>query len=154
MPDIVSGSQVYGRDMPPSQYDQDWTTQANISSTSYITGTPEVGVNFTAPTSGRVLVAVGGGIRNNAAAAERGIITYILYENSSDGDVVTSASAYSGVTSQGFAASQEFHYVGGFNMEENLVPGRNYYAQVVHRCLLGNGTLDIASRDIAVIPLT
>lgn len=155
MPELVSGSQVYGRDMPPSQYDQDWTTIANITTTSYVTGTPEVGVNFIAPTSGRVLTSIGCGLRNNSAAnADRVIVTYIVYEDSSDGDVVEAASAFNGVTMNGTALSSEFHYVGGFNMLQNLTPGKNYYLQVVHRTTLGSGTADIASRDCAVIPLT
>lgn len=155
MPEIVSGSQVYGRDMPPSVSDQDWSTIANITTTSYVTGSPEVGVNFMAPTSGRVLTAIGCGIRNNSAAnADRGIVTYIVYEDSSDGDIVEAASAFNGVTSNGTALAEEFHYVGGFNMIQNLTPGRNYYLQVVHRVTIGSGTVDIASRDVTVIPLT
>lgn len=155
MPDISGGSNVYGKDMPPAAFDLDWTTIANITSTSYITGTPEVGVNFTAPTSGRVLIAIGCGLRNNSAAnTDRVIVTFILYEDSANGPVVTAASAFGGVTMNGTALASEFHYVGGFDMEEGLTPGRNYYAQVVHRVTTGSGTADLASRNIAVIPLT
>lgn len=153
MPDLISGGSVYGHDTPPSQWDQDWSAITNVTSTSFIVGTPEVGVNFTAPTSGRVLICIGGGIQNNAATLEQGAISYTLFEDSADGPVVFAADARNGVQSQAVAVSGQFRYLGGFSMEESLTPGRNYYAQVRHRCILGNGTVDIASRDIAVIPL-
>ena len=69
MPELPKGGSVYGVDFPPSQFDQDWTAISNITSTSYIVGPTEVAVTVTAPTSGRVLVSVAGGIRNNAATA-------------------------------------------------------------------------------------
>lgn len=154
MPDI--GGSVYGVDFPPSAHDQDWTVIANLTSTSFVasqTGIPEVGVNFTAPTSGRVLVCLGVGARNNAANTDRSIVTYILYEDSSAGPVVTAASAYSGITSCGHGSSTAFHYGGSYMMEEGLTPGKNYYCQVVYRVTAGSGTVDIASRDITVVPL-
>ena len=155
MPDI--GNAVFGEDLPPTAYDQDWTVIANLTSTAYVasqTGVPEVGVNFTAPTSGRVLVCIGVGARNNAANTDRSIVTYILYEDSSSGAVVTAASAYSGITSCGHGSATDFRYGSGYMMEEGLTPGRNYYCQVVYRTTAGSGTVDIASRDITVMPLS
>ena len=35
----------------------------------------------------------------------------------------------------------------------DLTPGRSYYFQVVYRSLNGAGTVDIASRNILVIPV-
>jgi hypothetical protein len=154
MTDISKGKTVYGVDMPPAVYDQDWTQQSNLASASYSTGAPEVGVNFVAPSSGRVLVCIGCGIRDNSTTVEGGVVTYILYEDSANGVVVTAAAADHGVASQRAALAEEFHYVGGFNMEEGLTPGKNYYAQMVHRRVNASATTDIASRDIAVIPLT
>lgn len=153
MAKVVAGSPVYGNDFPPSQADQDWTTIANISTTSYVTGTPEVGVNITAPTSGKVLVCLGAGVRNNAATTERVVVSYRVLEDDTNGPVFTAESAYRGIVSSGVQASQEFTYLGNFSLETGLTPGRNYYIQVRHRTTLGNGTGDIASRDIVVIPV-
>lgn len=153
MPELFAGATVYGKDFPPSQSDQDWTVQLNITTTSYVTGTPEVGVNFTAPTSGKALVCIGAGIRNNAATTERAIVTYRVFEDSSAGSVFTSESAYRGITSCGIQVAQEYTYHGNFSLETGLTPGRNYYFQVLHRSLNGAGTADIASRDICVIPV-
>lgn len=153
MAEIVSGSQVYGADFPPGQYDQDWTTQLNVTSTSYITGNPEVAVSITAPTSGKVMVVVGAGVRNNAATDERIIVTYEVLEEGSQGPVFTSESAYRGITSCGIQASQEYTYQGNFSLETGLTPGRQYFFRVKHRSINGAGTGDIASRDITVWPV-
>lgn len=154
---LPAGTQVYGQDLPPTQYDQDWTVILNIVGTGYVPGTPEVGVNFTAPTSGRVLVTIGAGVRNNAATGERAIVTFQVFQDNANGPAVVGASFNSGVVSAGVAVAQEFHYIGTFKMVQNLTPGRNYYARVVHRTssiTVAPGTADIASRDICVIPLT
>lgn len=153
MAKVVAGSPVYGNDFPPSQADQDWTTISNITTTSYVSGTPEVAVNITAPTSGKVLVCLGAGVRNNAATTERVVVTYRVLEDDSNGPVFTSESAYRGIISCGIPASQEFTYLGNFSLETNLTPGRNYYIQVRHRTTAGAGTGDIASRDLLVIPV-
>lgn len=153
MPTVVSGSPVYGADFPPSQYDQDWTSQLNITSTTHVVGTPEVGVNYTAPTSGKAFVMIGAGIRNNAATNERAIVTYRIFRDSSKGAVVQAANSDVGIKSCGIAASQEYTYRGNFSLVTDLTPGVNYYFQVVHLSVNGAGTVDIASRDIAVIPV-
>ena len=128
MAEFVSGSQVYGVDFPPSQYDQDWTTQANITTTSYVAGNPEVGVSITAPTSGKVMVAIGAGVRNNAnpATDERVVVTYEVLE---------------------------YTYQGNFSLETGLTPGRQYFFRVKHRSIDGEGVADIASRNITVWPV-
>lgn len=155
MAEFVSGSQVYGVDWPPSQYDQDWTVQANITTTTYVAGNPEVGVSITAPTSGKVMVAIGAGVRNNAnpATDERVIVTYEVLEDGANGPVFTSESAYRGITSCGIVAIQEYTYQGNFSLETGLTPGRQYFFRVKHRSIDGEGVADIASRDITVWPV-
>lgn len=153
MPDLPAGSGVYGADFPPARYDQDWTTISNITTTSYISGTQKVAVNVTAPTSGRLLVCIGAGVRNNAATNERVIVTYRVLEDSANGAVFTAESAYRGITSCGIATSQAFTYLGGFSLESGLTPGRNYYIETRYRSINGAGTADISSRDILVIPV-
>ena len=152
MTHLASGS-VYGVDFSPSQYDQDWTAQLNISTTTYVTGTPEVAVSVTAPTSGRVLVCVGAGIRNNAATDERAIVTYEVLEDGANGAVFTAESEFRGVMSCGIQASQAYTYRGNFSLETSLEPGRQYFFRVKHRSTDGDGTADIASRSILVIPV-
>lgn len=153
MATFITGSQVYGRDFPPSQYDQDWTVIANVTTTSFVAGTPVVAVAYTAPTSGKAFVSIGCGIRNNAATNERAEVSYRVYEDSDQGLLFQDTGADVGVKSCGIAQSQEFRYVGHQSLVTDLTPGRQYYFQVVHRSLNGAGTADIASRSIMVIPV-
>lgn len=149
------GNSVYGVDFPPSVYDQDWTTIANLTSTSYVasqSGVPEVGVAFTAPSSGRALIIIGGGYRNNAATSDRAVITYRIYEDSASGNQTVLAQFDNGTVSCGTAASQEYQYACTYDLLEDLTPGRQYYAQIAYRTT-GGTTVDIASRDIMVIPM-
>lgn len=153
MATLPTGSNVYGLDFPPSQYDQDWTLISNITTTTYIPGDPEVAVAATAPSSGKLFVTVGCGIRNNAATTESGYVTYQVFEDSVNGALYQAANDDYGVRSTGIAQSQEFQYHGNFSLVTGLTPGRSYYFQMVHKSALGNGTADIASRDILVIPV-
>lgn len=149
----ASGTNVYGLDFPPSQYDQDWTPISNIAETVYTVGTPEVAVSVTAPTSGKLFVAIGCGIRNNAATAESGYVSFQIFEDSPDGALYQAANDDYGVRSCGIAASQEFQYHGNTSLITGLEAGRSYYFQVVHKSAIGAATADIASRNILVIPV-
>jgi hypothetical protein len=154
MPDI--GNSVYGQDFPPAVYDQDWTSILNMTSTSYAasgTGIPEVGVAFTAPTSGRALLVIAGGLRNNAANTDRAVLTYRLYEDSSAGNQTVLAQFNNALVSCGTSSSQEYQYGATYDLLENLEPGRQYYVQLAYRCVSGSGTADIASRQVTVIPM-
>lgn len=153
MTTLPTGSNVYGLDFPPSQYDQDWTLISNIAETTYTVGTPEVAVSATAPTSGKLFVCIGGGTRNNAATAESAYISFQVFEDSADGALYSAANDDYGTRSTGIAASQEFQYHGNMALITGLEPGRSYYFQVVHKSALGNSTADIASRNILVIPV-
>jgi hypothetical protein len=150
---LPAGSNVYGADFPPSQFDQDWTTILNITTTTYVAGTPEVAVSMTAPSSGKVLVCMGCGIRNNAATTERAIVTYQIFEDSLNGAIFSAPLDDRGVKSCGIAVSQEYQYHGNMDLITGLTPGRSYYFQMVHLSLAGAGTVDIASRNIMVIPV-
>lgn len=148
-----TGGDVYGVDYPPSQYDQDWTPISNITTTVYEVGVPEVAVSVTAPTSGRLFVCMGCGIRNNAATAESAYVSYQIFEDSPDGVLFSASNDDRGVRSSGIASSQEFQYHGNNALIEGLSPGRSYYFQMTHKSALGNGTADIASRNLLVIPV-
>jgi hypothetical protein len=150
---LPSGSNVYGLDFPPSQFDQDWTLISNIATTTYIAGDPEVAVTATAPSTGKLWVSLGCGIRNNAATAESGYVTYQVFEDSVNGALYQAANDDYGVRSCGIAASQEFQYHGNYSLVTGLTPGRSYYFQMVYKTALGNSTADIASRDILVVPV-
>lgn len=152
MPTLPPGSNVYGLDFPPSQWDQDWSDIANITATSWVAGTPEVAVSATAPTSGKLFVCIGCGLRNNAATSDSVSVSFQVFEDSADGALYQAASQYQGVRSCGIAQSQEFQYHGNMALVTGLSPGRAYYFQVVHQVSGGN-TCDISSRSILVTPV-
>ena len=154
MPELAAGSPVYGQDFPPSQFDQDWTQQADLSQFgTFSVGSPEVAVLQVAPRSGKIFVAIAAGIRNQAATVERGEVTFHVHRDGPDGILVQSAFAAWGVKSNGVALASQFQYVGNFSLIEDLDPGVAYHFQVVHRSVAGQGTIDIASRSIMTIPV-
>lgn len=147
------GGGVYGLDFPPSQYDQDWTSINNLASATFAPGSPEVAVSVTAPSSGRVAVAIGCGIRDNTAGGDVGAVTYRIFQDSVNGALFQDADVDRGVKSCGIAQAQQFQYHGNIDIVEDLIPGKSYYFQVVHLAYNASGAVDIASRNILVFPI-
>ncbi|MET8050538.1 hypothetical protein ABZU75_23360 [Streptosporangium sp. NPDC005286] len=131
------------------------TLIANLVSTAYETGSPEVGVYFVAPPSGRVRLTIGGGFRDNGASArDRVFLAPQLFRDSSAGTEVLAPS----VTVRGYgsaAENTEFQYGSRVSLLDGLSPGALYYIRTQHLTSAGTDpdTADIASRDIIVIPM-
>lgn len=153
MATLPPGTNVYGLDFPPSQYDQDRTDIINLTNTVWAAGSPEVAVTVTAPTTGRVFVCVGSGTRNNAATSESVFVSFRVFEDNADGALFQAPNQYQGTRSCGIAASQEYQYHGNMALVSGLTPGRAYFFQVVHQTFNGAGTGDISSREILVTPV-
>ncbi|MGP3917693.1 hypothetical protein [Nonomuraea sp. 10N515B] len=149
-----AGRPVRALDYPPAVWAQDTTTITNPSNSSYITGTPEVSVTFIAPTSGRVLIVVGGGL-GNSAGADRIFLSPEVRLTNSGGALVLSPS----VTNRGFGSdnsSSGFHYGSRESVLEGLTPGQVYYAvvkYVVATTEAGASAADIAARDVTVVSI-
>jgi hypothetical protein len=150
----AAGRQVEALDYPPAVWAQDTTAINNPTTSSYITGSPAVEVTFVAPTSGRVLLVVGGGL-GNSAAADRIFLAPEVRETSAGGSLVLSPS----VTNRGFGSDNcaaAFAYGSRESVLEGLTAGQVYYAvckYVVAASDAGASTADIACRDIIVAPL-
>lgn len=148
-----AGRPVRALDYPPAVWDQDTTSILNPSVRSYTTGSPEVSVTFMAPTSGRVLIIVGGGL-GNSANSNRIFLSPEVRETNSSGDLVLAAS----VTNRGFGSdnsSAGAHYGSRESVLEGLTPGAVYYAVVKYVVIddSNTDTADIACRDITVVPI-
>jgi hypothetical protein len=148
-----AGRPVRALDYPPPQWAQNTTQIDNPSSSSYTAGSPAVSVTFIAPTSGRVLLIVGGGL-GNSAGANRIFLSPEVRETDASGDVVLAAS----VTSRGFGSDNcagRFVYGSRESVLEGLTPGQQYFARVMYVVLNdgGGNTADIAARDIGVVPI-
>lgn len=153
MPDLNAGQLVKALDWPPAVMAQDSTQINNPTNTSYIVGTPVVAVTFIGPTSGRVLLIVGGGV-GNSAGADRVALSPEVRETNSSGAVVLSAT----VTERGFCAENQangFHYGSRESILDGLTPGQVYYAVVKYVVFGDPGaqTGDIAVREIIVAPV-
>jgi hypothetical protein len=152
MADLLPGSMILGNDTPPTVSETDTTANNNISNTSVAAGTPEVGVAFIAPTTGRIVVHIGGGLRDNGGT-NRVFLSLEIYTGSdaTGTQIVTASVASNGISSCGVSAG--FQYVGRTIFEEGLTAGATYYARTVQYVDAGT-TADIASRSITVQPAT
>lgn len=152
MTDIKAGDEISKDWWPPAVMAEDGTDIDNITNTSYDPGTPVVSVTFTAPASGRVAVAIQGGIDQDSAE-DRATISHEIYlGTSSAGTLIQSGRSSYGVGSPGGNASDEL-VQGNMSMTVGLTPGSTYYAQVVHQTEGVTNTNDITFRRIIVFPL-
>ncbi|WP_394425551.1 hypothetical protein [Streptomyces sp. SGAir0957] len=156
MPDLTAGSRVNALDAPPTVYVQDTTAQTNIASTSYSVGSPEVGVTFTAPTTGRVCIKVGASMRNDAANSDRVAVTVeVFLGTSGSGTQVVAPTVFRGVASPGTASPGDYATYGNETMVTGLTPGATYYARCMHiKYGSGGTTVDLAMRDLLIKPAT
>lgn len=143
------------RSAAPTAFFHDDTVQANLVSTSYETGSPEVGVYFVGPPSGKIRLTIGGGFRDNGGSnQDRVFLSPQLFQDSSAGSEILAPS----VTLRGYlsiSADNEFQYGCRISLIEGLTPGQLYYCRTMHLTSGGTDpdTADIAARDIIVIPL-
>jgi hypothetical protein len=144
---------VTGVDLPPTAYASDDTLQLNLTTTTYVTGTPEVGVAFTAPTSGRVRVTVGGGCRDNGGSNDRVFLSPQIFQgpDASGSEIIVPSVVVRGYGSAGF--STEFAHGSRTSQVKDLIAGETYYARLMYTTSAGAGTADIAAREITVIPV-
>lgn len=151
----MSAAGDYVRTLPPTAFVHDDTILANLTNTSYAAGTPEVGVYFVAPPSGKVRLTIGGGFRDNGGSnRDRVFLAPQLFKESSSGEQVLAPS----VTFRGYlslAEDTEFQYGSRVSLIEDLTPGQLYYVRTMHLTNAGTDpdSADIAARDVIVIPL-
>jgi hypothetical protein len=150
VPDIADGELVAAIDMPPAVWAFDDTRISDISSTAFISGSPLVSVYFKAPTSGRVLLTVGGGLQDSSTA-NRVHLAPVVREDGPSGTAVVSAD----VTTRGIGCPEQttsFTYLSRTTLLTGLQPGRTYYAHLAYK-VSGGTSGDIQSRDITVVPV-
>jgi hypothetical protein len=152
---LSAGTPVRALDFPPSMQVMDRTSQLNLTNTSYATGTPEVAVRFQAPTSGRVLVTVSAGVRNNSATVDRVWVCFSMFEGDpNSGNQVAVEEVKYGVSNHAISdANDDFAYGSNSFPVSGLTPGTFYYARIRHKVTIGGGTADISTRGITVIPI-
>lgn len=156
MPSLATGMLVTGVDFPSSMSASDDTLQLNLTNAAYAAGSPEVGGAFTAPTSGRIRITVGGGLRDNSNV-DRLFLSPQVFRgpNSSGTEVLAPSVTVRGVGSTGLGT--DFHHESRASLLQGLIPGETYYARLMFVVSPGGGapnnTADISARDISVIPV-
>jgi hypothetical protein len=141
-------------------YDHDDTLFANITSATFITGSPVCGETFVAPPSGKALVAVGGGGRDTGSGTERRVQVAPEIRNgtTSGGSLFLAADQLrSGWSSDGEARG--YMYGSRVSVISGLTPGNSYFARTMHRAInssganTGAGGANLVSRNILVVPI-
>ena len=151
MPNITDGALVRGADFPITVFAQDDTVQVGTASTAYVTGTPEVGVYFMAPTSGRVLITVSGGARDATGDTRAFLAPQVFLNNSGDTEVLAPS-----VESYGWAnpgSNSDYVFGSRVSMLDGLTPGQVYYARVMFSPPDGT-TVEVKTREIMVEPVS
>lgn len=147
---------VTGANTPRTVWDQDRTLITGISNTSPITGSPEVGVVFRAPTSGKVEIICGGGGRD-PGGVDRVFIAPEVYKTHNSRVVESPWGGTTPVMSAGgeyVTSPPETNFTWGSRITtlEGLVPGEEYYARVVYSVSAGADN-EVAAREIIVKPI-
>lgn len=149
----TAGSKVLANDFPTAVASTDTTAIANITSTTAIPGSPEVGVAFIAPTSGQVAIHVAMGGRDNGGTNRIFVSTEVYTGSSAAGTKITSASVSLNGVSTPPINTAGYTYAGRTWLQTGLTAGSTYYARVVYYVDAGT-TADLTMRGIVVTPTT
>lgn len=153
MADFKAGEQIVSEWWPESVTVTESTDQLNITSTSYTAGSPECGVTFVAPRTGRVGIALSAEMRNQDTGGNRVLVAPEVYlGTSSAGTLVLAPTVARGVSTTGDTTASEFMNHGNFSMLDGLTAGATYFVRVMHQ-VTGGTTNDIGERRLVVIPL-
>ncbi|TDC58586.1 hypothetical protein E1281_01150 [Actinomadura sp. KC345] len=154
MTDILAGSLIQAAAFPATVQAFDDTAQLNLSGTSFGNGTVVVSVTFVAPSSGRVLIYLGGSARSSVSVGGDYVIMGLdLRVGSSGGAVVESPAAQGLYTCRWPTAAVNFTTRQRVAPKSGLTPGQVYYAGHQFCVGEGEGTADITSRHLIVRPL-
>jgi hypothetical protein len=158
---VHAGQVIRAVDAPPAVHAFDSTTQTNLGS-AFAPGSPDVSLTFTAPTSGRVMVVVSGGIRTNGSSGARGVLAPEIREDDASGNIVQgSVTSVNAWTNSAFNTSN-YQYGsrvtlapistnGSFIMA--LRPGRTYFARLNQFADGGATDVQIRTRSLTVAPI-
>jgi hypothetical protein len=143
---LLAGSPLEALDFMPPKTAFNNTTQS-VTSQSYVSGSVVVSTTFTAPTSGRVLVIVGGGGED-----ARMFLSPEIFEGSSaSGDALESPQVQLCYGFVGVATSP--HRGSRAVMLEGLDPGQEYFVRLQHRKFFVTETGSMPDRRLDIVPL-
>ncbi|GIH27607.1 hypothetical protein Aph01nite_59170 [Acrocarpospora phusangensis] len=149
MTDYRAGTTINALDFPPAVFNRD-STDITVASTSYADGSPQVSTTFVAPTSGRVLLTVGGGLRGDGT--RRLHLSPVVKETNDSGTTILAPN----VVTRGVGVQENatgYVYYSRTTLLEGLNPGQVYFAKTQHKSSAATGTAGFDSRDIYITPV-
>lgn len=147
----TAGQRVKALDFTAAQTSSDATAHNNITTTA-AAGSPEVGVTFTAPTSGKVLISLSMRAFDNSAANAIYLDIEIYEDNTSGTKIVSTGTWERRLTIQGDTSSTIVGNSSKVFIETGLTAGQVYYARTMHYAA-ATGTADVEMRRIDAAPL-
>ncbi len=151
MTDYVAGTKINALDFPPAEFGRD-DTDVVANSTTYSDGSPQVSTTFVAPSSGRVLLTVGGGLRGDGTRRVH-LAPVVKLTNNSGSTILSPNVITRGIGVQENATG--YVYYSRTTLLDGLKPGQVYFAKVQHKASSGSGTSSgFDTRDIYVTPVS
>lgn len=149
---------IRGLDTPPTVWNQSSSPLLNWLDGSPVPGTPEVGIAFIAPTSGSVMVIVGGGVRDSDGTNRVFLRPEVYLGTSAAGGSLTQVLSGSFREFASTPPETQTVYGSRASILTDLFPGEVYYARVTHYAVNPSGgavsaTNDVFCREIVVVPL-
>ena len=148
-----AGELVKAADFPPAVSDVDNTAITSVSSTSWITddgSAPVVNVDFTAASSGRAVVVVGGSTQDSGRNGNRGFLSFKVTNNAGTAAYVAGPDRQMMSFSTLLDCGSDV-YGSRSVLLEDLEPGGSYNAELQYS-VDGGSSIDIAARTITVFP--
>jgi hypothetical protein len=149
--EIQAGGEIDARWWPESVRIVENTDQDNITSTTFIAGSPECSGTFVAPLSGRVAVALAGTLRQQEVSL-RVFLSFEIRLGTSAGAVHTAAVVHRGISTTGDATLSNYLSHANTSMVDGLTPKATYFIRTMHSTAGGTGN-DISYRRVCVIPV-
>lgn len=151
MAEIAAGGEIDANWWPESVRIVENTDQVNVSSTTFIAGSPECSGTFIAPLSGRVAVIVAAELIQQEVS-NRIFVSFEIRLTNSAGAVHTAAVVHRGVSTTGDATPSAFMSHGNMSMVDGLTPKATYFIRTM-QIVSGGTTNDIGHRRVCVIPV-
>lgn len=153
MTDVLAGQKIQSATWPATVESLDNTSNANLTNTTFATGTPVVDLTFVAPTTGRVLLTVTAGSRDNTGT-DRVVCTFELYLGTSAGGTLVIGSSGSTLQYECTCAGQAdaYQYVSRTTLVDSLTSGATYYVRHMNKTASGSGSADCTLRALTVRP--
>lgn len=154
MTDLLIGRTISATNFPATKFAATATDISNVSSTSFINGSPEISVTFIAPLSGRVLIVNGAGLGDNGGSPAQMFVDSEVRVTDGAGAVVRSSNVAGEGTISSAAENASNEYKSRAYVLSDLTPGQQYFARLQYRAATVNGgTGDVTARSILVQPI-